>query len=63
MNKDELEMEFRKLKKSLDNEKASSNTIMKSNREMRKLAEEAGSELAIVKQELIRYKDKYGETL
>ena len=63
MNKDELEMEFRKLKKSLDNEKASSNTITKSNREMRKLAEEAGSELAIVKQELIRYKDKYGETL
>ena len=55
MNKDELAKEIKKLKKSLDKEKKDSATLMSSNREMRVLAEKAGSELAKVKQELIRY--------
>jgi len=63
MNKEELDKEVKRLTKALEKEKLNSATLIRSSRELKKHAEEAGSELAKVEQELIRYKDKYGETL
>ena len=63
MKKQAVETELKKLKRKLERMKEDYALLIKQQKELKQMAEKAGSDLAKVKQELIRYKDKYGETL